>query len=87
MPSPRAGRGARVSRMPQVCCRRKIPGSVYIMRNEEEQRAPKLLREYGIFFFFTIQGEIVWAEPIPVEARGVKGKKLLGPNLAACWWK
>ena len=55
------------------------------MRNEE-QRALKLLREYSIFFF-TIQGEIVWAEPIPVEARGVKGKKLLGPNLAACWWK
>ena len=59
----------------------KIPGSVYVMRNEEGQGALKLLRGYSTFFF-TVQGEIVWAEPIPVEARGVKGKEASGTKFS-----
>ena len=73
--------GSRVNPIPQVWCRRKIQGNVCVMRNEEEQRALNLLREYSIFFF-TIQGEIVWAEPIPIEARGVKGKEASGTKFS-----
>ena len=76
--------GSRVNTIPQVWCRRKIQGNVCVMRNGEEQRALNLLREYSIFFFFffTIQEEIFWAEPIPVEARRLKGKEASGTKFS-----
>ena len=72
--------GSRVNPIPQVWCRRKIQGNVCVMRNEEEQRALNLLREYSIFFLQF--REKVWADPIPVEARGVKGKEASGTKFS-----
>lgn len=48
----------------------------------KKNREPSICSENIAFFFFTIQGEIVWAEPIPVEARGVKGKEASGTKFS-----
>ena len=47
----------------------------------KKNRGPSICSE-NIAFFFTIQGEIVWAEPIPIEARGVKGKEASGTKFS-----
>ena len=78
---PPADLGSRVNPRPQVCCRREIEGNVCIIRNGDP-RALNLLREYSFFFFFLQFREKVWADPIPVEARGVKGKEASGTKFS-----
>ena len=50
----------------------------------KKNRGPSICSENiaFFFFFFTIQGEIVWAKPIPIEARGVKGKEASGTKFS-----
>ena len=50
----------------------------------EKNRGPSICSENTafFFFFFTIQEEIFWAEPIPVEARRVKGKEASGTKFS-----